>query len=187
MIGIARKVFMKFLREFRWRPEMGDPDFLGWLTVAAYAVVTVLALRVWFGRRERIWGLVALGMLVLGVNKQFDFQSLFTDIGRVMSRHQGWYEYRRAFQKGFVLGMVGLAGVSGMWFAWRYRAFWLRHKLLAAGGLCMAAFIVTRAISFHHFDSLARFLGVNMNRSLELGGIFLIGLAAVREYSRKRT
>lgn len=175
---------MKLLREFRWHPVIGDPDFMGWLTVAAYAVVTVLALRVWLPQREGIWGFVALGMMVLGVNKQFDLQSLFTAIGRVMSKHQGWYEHRRVFQKGFVLGVIALASVSGVWLVWRYRAFWLRHKLLAAGGLCMAIFIVSRTISFHHFDS---FLGVHMHQTLELGGIFLIGLAAVRESRRKGT
>ncbi len=156
---------------------------MGWFTVAAYAAVALLALRVWLRRKEGIWLAVALGMAALSVNKQFDLQSLFTDIGRIIASHQGWYERRREFQKIFVLAVIGLAGVTGIAVIWRYQAFWLRHKLLAAGLMLLLTFIVVRAISFHHFDSFlkTRYAGVKMNWALELGGIFLTGWAAVRK------
>jgi hypothetical protein len=174
---------MHFLREIRWRPEIGDPSFMGWFTVFAYLAVAVLAARAWQLKKERIWLAVALGMLALCVNKQFDLQSLFTDIGRVIAWHQGWIENRRAVQKWFVLGIVAGAGLLGSWVVWRFNGFWRRHLLLAAGLLFLSTFIVVRAISFHHFDSILKlsFLGMKVNWILELGGIFLIGLAAVRE------
>ena len=174
---------MSFLDELRWRPEIGDPSFMGWCTVAAYAVAAILAAWVWLRRREKIWLRVALGMAGLCVNKQLDLQSLFTDLGRVASYHGGWFEQRRMYQKWFVLGVVAGTGIFGSWFIWRYNAFWVRHKLLTAGGFFMLTFIVVRAISFHHFDMFLKdeVLGVKMNWALELSGIFLISLAAVRE------
>ena len=47
----------------------------------------------------------------------------------------------------------------------------------------LLTFIVVRAISFHHFDLFlkARVGGLKMNWVLELGGIALVALAALRE------
>ena len=174
---------MSILHEFRWRPTIGDPTFMGWFTVAMYAVAALLALRVWHRNGDKIWIVVALVMAALCVNKQMDLQSLFTDIGRVASRHMGWYKDRREFQKWFIFGIVAVAGMSGTWFLWHHHAFWLRHKLLSAGGFFLGTFIVVRAISFHHFDVFLKnaHFGVKMNWVLELGGIFLVTLAALRE------
>ena len=183
MLGSLRSAGMNFLNELRWRPEIGDPSLMGWFTVAAYAVAAILAGWVWLRRKEKIWGIVALAMAGLCVNKQLDLQSLFTDIGRVAAYHGGWFEQRRLYQKRFVIGLVAGAGIFGTWFIWRYNAFWVRHKLLTVGGFFLLTFIVVRAISFHHFDSFLKdeVLGVRMNWALELIGISLIGLAAVRE------
>ncbi|MES2920684.1 MAG: hypothetical protein V4819_04020 [Verrucomicrobiota bacterium] len=174
---------MNFLNEIRWRPTIGDPSFMGWCTVFAYCLGAILATRAWFKTEDRIWLFVALGMAGLSVNKQLDLQSLFTDIGRVASYHGGWFEQRRIYQKWFVLGVIAGAGISGSWFIWRYNAFWVRHKLLTAGVFFLLTFIVVRAISFHHVDAFLKdeVGGVRMNWVLELGGIFLISLAAVRE------
>jgi len=174
---------MDLLLKIKWRPEIGDPSLMGWFTVAAYAAAALLAWRAGVVRRERVWRAVALLMAALCVNKQFDLQSLFTDIGRELSHRGGWYERRREFQKMFVLGVVAGAGLFGCWFLWRFRDFVLRHKLLAAGLLFLLTFIVVRAISFHHFDLFlkARIGGLTMNWVLELGGIALVAIAALRE------
>jgi hypothetical protein len=177
---------MDILEEFRWRPTIGDPSLMGWLTVAAYGVAALLALWVWYRQKNQLWLFVALGMTLLCLNKQLDLQSLFTDIGRVASHHLGFYEVRRDFQKWFVLGVVGGAGIFSAWFVFRHHAFWLRHKLLSSGLLFLMTFIVVRAISFHHFDMFlkSRFLGMKMNWTLELGGILLVGLAAGMELAK---
>ena len=183
MIGALQPLGMDFLNELRWRPEIGDPSFMGWFTVVAYGIVALLAARVWLKGKDRIWLAVTLGMAALCVNKQLDLQSLFTDIGRIASHHLGWYEQRRNFQKWFVPGVFAASAIFGGWFIWRYKGFWGRHKLLTSGVLFLVTFIVIRAVSFHHFDSFlkVKLAGVKMNWALELGGIFLIGLAAARE------
>ena len=188
IIAPDRRSCMNFLNELHWRPTIGDPSVMGWITVGAYAVVAILAGAVWYQRKDRIWLAVALGMALLGLNKQLDLQSLFTDIGRVISYHGGWYEQRRNYQIWFVLGVVGFGGLVTGWFIWRHHAFWIHHKLLTAGVLFLMTFILVRAISFHHFDSFLKIklVGVKMNWVLELGGILLVGLAAVRESACKQ-
>lgn len=173
---------MDLLLRIKWRPEIGDPTFMGWFTVAAYALAAVLAWRAWSVKRERIWLGTAVLMALLCVNKQFDLQSLVTDIGREVARHGGWYEDRRKVQKGFVLAVLAGAGLFACWFVWRFRDFLVRNKLLAAGLFLLLTFIVVRAISFHHVDVFlkVRIAGIKMNWLLELGGISLVAVAAFR-------
>lgn len=179
---------MDLLLKIKWRPEIGDPSPMGWFTVFAYAAAALLAWRVGTLRRDRIWRGGALLLAALCVNKQFDLQSLFTDIGRELSHRGGWYERRRDFQKGFVLAVVAGAGLLGSWFLWRFRAFLAGHKLLAAGLLFLLTFIVVRAISFHHFDLFLKFriAGAKMNWVLELGGIALVAVAALAALRERR-
>jgi hypothetical protein len=178
--------------ELSWRPTIGDPSFMGWFTVVAYGFGVALAVLASsrsaasndkIHRREKwVWLGVAGVMAILCVNKQLDLQSLLTDIGRVLSRQQGWYEQRRGFQRLFVVGVLAASVGFGCWSIWRFREFWNSHKLLAGGMLFLLTFIAVRAISFHHFDVVisTRVLGVRMNWVFELTGIFLVSLAAAR-------
>lgn len=185
---------MSFIFELQWRPVIGDPSIMGWVTVAAYAAASALAACAAFrpaknssgglhSAKSRLWLGVAVLMACLCINKQLDLQSLLTDIGRVMARRQGWYEQRRDFQKLLVLAILAGSGIFASWFIWRFREFWLNHKLLTAGLLFLLTFIVVRAISFHHFDVFISrtIFGVRMNWLLELTGILLIALAALQE------
>jgi hypothetical protein len=183
----------EFIQKIRWRPEIGDPSTMGWVTVCAYAIAAMMC---WLAARRcgrvsgtargsrELWLLIAALMALLCVNKQLDLQSLLTDIGRVMSWRQGWYEDRREFQKLFIFGLLGgftiLAGVALV----VCRAFWKRHVLLAVGLVFLSAFVAVRAVSFHHFDVFLKWspAGVRMNWLLELSGIALIWLAAVFDY-----
>lgn len=178
-------VAMDLLLRIKWRPEIGDPTFMGWFTVGAYLIAALLA---WRASRipqsgKKLWLGVAVLMALLCINKQFDLQSLFTDIGREIARHGGWYGERRKVQKLFVLAVLAGSGLFGCWFAWRFRVFLVGHKLLAFGLLFLLTFIVVRAISFHHVDVFLKdgIGGVRWNWILELTGIFLIAAAAFRD------
>ena len=182
-----------FIHQIHWRPEIGDPTVMGWVTVFAYgtAAITAALAALRAGRKNpsgerRMWGLVSILMMLLCVNKQLDLQSLLTDIGRVVAWNQGWYSERRLFQKWFVLGVLGISGAASGFLAWRFRGFWKRHFLLAAGLGFLLTFIVVRAVSFHHVDVMLRmtFVGVRMNWILELGGIALVWAAAAKDLLR---
>jgi hypothetical protein len=185
---------MNFIQQIRWRPEIGDPTMMGWLTVAAYglAAFTCWLAAVRTGRSpgtargsRGMWLLVTLFMTLLCLNKQLDLQSLLTDIGRIISWEQGWYENRRAYQKTFITGLLALSFVTTLLLIVRYRTFWKRHFLLASGLAFLSTFIAVRAVSFHHVDVLlnSSLAGVRVNWFLELSGIALVWLAAVFDHS----
>lgn len=182
--------------DHRWMLGIGDPTFVGWLTVAAYFTTAWLCLRA--ARRARglgdpyampdpkigwVWlGLVVL-CAALGVNKQLDLQSLVTQIGKDMARSQGWYEGRRIVQTIFVVTIGVAAAVAG-----GIGLYWLRDRLAQiwpaiVGAVLMTGFVVIRAASFHHVDWLLyRATGaIELNWIFELGALACISWAAVRK------
>jgi hypothetical protein len=180
--------------EGRWRPGIGDPSLAGWMTVLAYFAASGWCFVV--ARREprqvdpsrsselmRGWGSpfwCALGILLvfLGLNKQLDLQSLFTQIARDLARAQGWYGDRHVFQKVFVWSILSLGAVVIAILGWLFRRQ-LRRRWLVLIGLCLLlVFIFVRASSFHHVDVLlgSRLGGIKWNWILELGAIGLIML-----------
>jgi hypothetical protein len=185
---------LDFISQLGWRPTIGDPTFMGWLTVVAYAAAGILCLlagrRVRLGgepaldrRRRRMWMATAALMGFLCLNKQLDLQTLLTKIGREIAVRGGWYGERRIVQFIFVLA-VALAGITVFALIVKRTRLILKERKLLLFGLCfLVIFIIVRAASFHH---VAEFLateiwGVRMNWALELGGIALIGASAVQD------
>jgi hypothetical protein len=183
---------MSFLHYLQWRPGIGDPSFMGWLTVAAYAVAAVTA---WLASHRvggahdssagsvRLWILIAMLMGALCINKQLNLLSLVTDIGRAIAREHGWYDRRHEFQKWLVAVVVAISLVIGVALSLKFRRPLKRHLLLAAGLVFLLTFIAVRAISLDSIDVSLGFtvLGVRMNWLFELTGIFLVWLAAIIE------
>ncbi|WP_145272189.1 hypothetical protein [Tautonia plasticadhaerens] len=134
------------------------------------------------GRRVLFWRILAAGMLVLGINKQLDLQTLILVAGRGLAREQGWYEDRQAVQRAFIfaVAVVGIGALSA--FAFLFRSAALRRPLAPIGVFALFAFVLVRASSFHHVDVLlgGALLGVRVNLLLELGGILLVSLSAIR-------
>jgi hypothetical protein len=182
-----------------WRPGIGDPTPVGWLTVLAYLAAAGACGVNWIAERRAaragrpadptFW--LALGglLLFLGINKQLDLQTLLGSIGRELARSQGWYAERRFYQVLFIacLGAAGLAALAVL--CWAARRRWKRNVLPLTGVVFLYVFVLTRASSFHHVDVLLRssVLGVRWNWILELGGIATVAagaLAAMRDRRR---
>ncbi|HET6582851.1 MAG TPA: hypothetical protein VFG69_05375 [Nannocystaceae bacterium] len=134
-------------------------------------------------RRAALWLLLFAIMFALGVNKQLDLQTLFTEIGRSMSRSGGWYEERRSVQGLFVAAMAGFGaiGLAILW--WLTRGQLRDFRLTLAGLAFIVCFVVIRAASFHKIDEIIGmelFGVVRMNWVLELAGIGLMAAGVIR-------
>jgi len=172
-----------------WSPGIGDPSVGGWLTVALYfaaAALVGLLLRRWPGSNAVheiwFWRLLLVALVLLGINKQLDLQSAFTELARLMAFQQGWYAERRQAQLAFIAGsaIMGLTLLAAtahlIWGA--PRATWWA----LGGSAALVLFVLVRAASFHHVDEwLGRSLaGLRVNWLLEAGGLLLIGASAWR-------
>lgn len=175
-----------------WAPGIGDPTLGGWVTVALYAWAAWACHRVLKEERRRslhlslnervVWKLFFVGMIALGINKQLDLQSAFTELARLYAREQGWYANRRQYQQAFIaalpiLGLSVLASLTAL--VWNAPAptLWT-----CAGVAGLVVFVAVRAASFHHVDEWLgwRLAGLRFNWILEMGALLAIGLGAYR-------
>lgn len=176
---------IEFLTQVGWRPQIGDPSLMGWLTVGVYAVAALLCVAVAWQtttnrQAHRAWVGLAGGVGFLGIVKATNFFTFFTQLGRTLSYSQQWYEYRQLFQ----MGMIGTAVVLilGLMLltlrAFRKATSFLRMAIV--GALILVAFVVLRAASLHAFDALiqSQIVGIRINWILELGCLLLIVLPA---------
>lgn len=177
-----------------WSPGIGDPSVGGWLTVLLYLAATWAVWRLLrmgsthaatatAQRNERwFWRSLLVALVVLGVNKQLDLQSAVTEIGRILSDRQGWYENRQQVQVAFIAGVaiMGLTVLAAaLHLTWRSPS---ATRWALTGGVCLIMFMVIRAASFHHVDqTLAlEWAGLRVNWLLEMGGLLVIITSAWR-------
>ncbi len=102
-----------------WSPKIGDPTVMGWVTVAAYFLAAWLSYRAYRAAHEdvephpgvrRLWALLTGALVLLGINKQLDLQTAFTETGRWLAHSQGWYDDRRPVQAVFIALFCLLGG-----------------------------------------------------------------------------
>lgn len=165
----------------RWHAGIGDPTIFGWLTVLVYLVAvkrcfTKAKDSKLFGGNYQFWLYLAAFLFLLGINKQLDLQSWFTELMRDRAKIYGWYQNRRPIQIAFLL----LMGIGMLVTLVSLRLFlansWRRYKVTWVGIVLLCAFILIRAASFHHFDLFIghQFLGLAVNVLLENGALLLI-------------
>lgn len=181
----------------RWHPGIGDPSVLGWLTVAAYLGATFFAYQALLQTRKDvdafakepagaadqrrlaiIWGLIAVVMLLLGINKQLDLQTFFTQTLRDMAISGGWYERRRTYQAGAIAALCIGGGCAIAAAAFFVRGVFRRAAGAIIGLALIVVFVMIRAASFHHIDTLLFRGSVRLNWVLELGAIGVVTWSA---------
>jgi len=178
----------------RWHLDVGDPTLLGWLTLAAYLLAGLACWRAHrscsFGARallhaapaearhqERLarwWLGIGALMILLGLNKQLDLQTLLTEIGKDIALVHGWYAQRKQMKLAFVL-LVGLAfGALALAALYWLRHVWRRLVPSLLGLLFVLGFVELRVAVFHTL-SVAPDSGLLADPwFLELAGVGLV-------------
>jgi hypothetical protein len=166
-----------------WRPGIGDPTIVGWLTAVAYVLAAVTCARAARRGGDRgFWWLLAGLLLALGVNKQLDLQTWLTVTGRQLAHHQGGYDRRGTIQVAFIAAVAAAAMIGLGLLARLARGLGLSGRLALTGMAFLAAFVLIRAASFHHVDRFLglRLAGLRWNWIIELSAIALVAAAACR-------
>jgi hypothetical protein len=172
--------------EFNWRPGIGDPTVAGWVTVALYFVAVVVCWKasrsLLLEQRERhVWQFIATLFIALGVNKQLDLQSAFTEIGRMAAAQGGWYDRRQIVQLAFIKGVGATCVAIALAMLFWARAASASCWLAILGTAIVLGFVLIRAASFHHVDIFINetALGLRWNWIIEMGGISIVTAAAL--------
>lgn len=179
-----------------WHPGIGDPDLTGWVLFISYLIASFLcvlcavsarapeALPAKCGAGRTQWIVLAAVLFLLGINKQMDFQTLLTEVGRLEARKNGWYESRRLVQFWFISGLTAVSALAFTFLVLsrrRTRHLHLDHMALLGIGFLLA-FTLVRAASFHHVDRVLSVTvgGLKVHRLLEFAGIACLLISALR-------
>lgn len=184
-----------------WRPHVGDPDALGWITTLAYFVAAFLCWRA--ARREQaamrdqrrapgealpaFWGWLAVALVPLGINKQLDLQVLARQTAIDLVTAAGYGPRQQWVGRGLV-AVLALGACVLLPLGARSSRGVRRdpsYRVAFAGVAALACFIVLRAGTYlpglrqlnNHFKGAIQLV-------LELGGLVLIALAALRPQPR---
>ena len=177
-----------------WRPEIGDPSLIGWITVIAYMMTAWVCIRT--GRKARqhsgadprerdpawMWCGCAAVLFCLGTNKQLDLQTLLIEVGRQVAQAIGWLEQRRMVQRVFTLVLAALMGILLLGLTWKQKRFFKRNPLLLPGIMLVAGYVLLRVAAIDHVDESA---GLKLDdrpwlAALELSGLLCIVVAGLR-------
>jgi hypothetical protein len=176
-----------------------DPTFFGWLTTGAYAATAATCLCAALLARSRreesrrasrrvsrwpllAWFVLALGIALLGLNKQLDLQTAVTDRLRLWAERGEWYGHRRILQAGFVIAAFCItAGVLGLLFrsiGLRSRSGWCTF----AGLGLLAVYLLLRIADIERMD---QWLGTSLSApflsaACEWAGLTLVTIGAWR-------
>lgn len=179
-----------------WRPGIGDPTVLGWVTTAEYLIASglcgIYALRAGsvtdamrFDWLRAFWWGLAVAMLLMGLNKQLDLQVLLLRVASRMSKVQGWHAVRYTVYKWFVMGTAFIGLIVTLWLGWACRRVWRQCALAIFGIALLVIFVVIRA-SFGTVEILGWRSGkFPMYWMLEIGGIACIAASALMGLRRR--
>jgi hypothetical protein len=168
-----------------------DTGNLPWVIVGAYALAAVLAVVATLGAKtrpeRRFWAIATFALIFLGFNKQLDLHSYLTDSFRRMAIRGGWYEHRRPVQAAFIAFVALIALGAGVCLMRLAVAAGARVRIAAVGLVLLGAYILSRAASFHHFDSaLGRMVnGVKAHNYVELSCVLVVIVGALATLLRR--
>jgi hypothetical protein len=181
-----------------WISQLVDDYILSWINTVLYGCSFVAAIYKWNNlrhtqtplREQHLWLFLIFIILALGVNKQFDFQTLLFEVGRHVAKYEGWFEKRRLVQSWFAYVLSGIVGCGALLILVSTRKLW-RHNALALIGLSiLCVYTVIRTTSINHVDIVARSRSEGEFRFtdiIEFFGILGILVNAITRYSGEKS
>jgi hypothetical protein len=172
-----------------WRPEIGDPTIIGWLTTVLYLTSAGLCgIYAWHSNKIFInhirnhlifWWTLTVVMLLMAINKQLDLQSLLILVVKKAAVNQGWYSQRHTVKIYFVTSISICSFFLITCLIWTYRHVLRHYGLILCGITLLLTFIVIRAGSHN-----VKIFGwepkkIRIHNILEIGGITCIGASAL--------
>lgn len=172
-------------------------DFTMWSWIINIAYILVFILSIYYircikttGNKELkfLWIFIAGILLLLGINKQLNFQTLLIIFGRSLANSQGWIENRRMAQELFAITFgIGIAVLSAI-IIFRIRRILLMAWIEIFGIAVLLAFTLIRAGSINHFHKTEKIEAAFIHiHAVEFAGILIILLALYRNLKKIKT
>jgi len=195
-LPVWQNVVLMAFEEGHWADKWGDRTVVGWGITVGYALVGWLCLYCtgMFDSRRAVsisqvfawfWRLMAVVLFLLAINKQLDVQLLLADIGRALTKYQGWYGQRKPAQiRVLALGACLCLGCL-LEIGHRLRRAPRSTLIALLGVLILGVNVVIHLVSLHSIEHVLAFsvAGVSVGDGIEVLAILWIAASAFL-YSR---
>ncbi|MCC6795745.1 MAG: hypothetical protein IT366_11565 [Candidatus Hydrogenedentes bacterium] len=175
-----------------WHPGINDPTVFGWVIAAEYvigaAVCGINAGQAVHAASRRFWITLSGVMLLLGINKQLDFQTFVWLEGRKIARYQGWYE-DRIWAQGALSIAIALSGIVFIYLLVRLSRYErIEARVTMLGMVLLCVFVLVRSISYHPVDVFfgTVYGGWKLHRIIEMAGVCTVLVSALISLARTR-
>ncbi len=169
------------LRE--WLSRCWDTTFWGWLITVSYSLAIFASLyylkrinRTIDQEKHLLWKYIAGFLIIMGINKQLDFQILLTIIMKMVSHAYDWFEYRRLVQAYFAKGIILIVCFVGISLLYRTRHVLKKSMGELAGCAILLGFGLIRTSSINHIEKA---MVLEHNKISHIHAIELVGIAVI--------
>jgi hypothetical protein len=177
-----------------WVFRLGDGTFWGWLITALYGITIAGSLYYIHSMRrsttpeKTIRICITVVLVLLGVNKQLDLQTLIIVTGRMIAAGHGWMVYRRTIQEFFAIGILLCVGVAGLVVILRLRRCLLHVWLECTGITILLGFAIIRTASINHIGWVTVLEDTRLQHihAFELAGLLCIMAALYINIAKQR-
>lgn len=138
-----------------WMQIWGDPLLSGTIYMVSYGVTALLifrAARVAEGRERWYWRLCGFLFLFQFANTHLDLHALIWTTGRCLAHAQGWYDYRRELQVGFLIGVTLLIALVLCIVMILFIRNLVGNILLTLGVAIALGFTLVKGINYHGLE-----------------------------------
>ena len=143
-----------------WIAKSGDAYISSWINTLFYGFTFVTAIYKWknlkrnqasYGDRY-FWLFLIFVLFVLGVNKQFDFQTTLIEAGRSVAQHGNWYENRRIVQAWFAYSLLSVVVIFAFIMLVRLstKKFWRNNAIASLGFVVLCVYMLARTTTTSH-------------------------------------
>lgn len=133
---------------------MGDNSFLAWLICITYLYLAIVLLKFDKSRlssRESNFLILNAGLLLLlGLNKQLDLQTILIDQFKYYAHQFGVYGYKIILKRTFVIIVLATAMLATMLVVKHAKALGKKYIPLIVGWCLIILFIALRVFYFEH-------------------------------------
>ena len=152
-----------------WLSRSGDNTFWSWVITVFYLITGILAIfyvnRIRSERQNHfLWVCITVFLLLMGINKQLDVQTLILMSVRFLIGHFRLWHYWRIFHYLVSSGLIAVFLISGILLVLKSGKSILQSLLALSGVLLLIVFIIMRA----------NYIYMQHIHSLELAGITLV-------------
>ncbi len=162
-------------REISWTPGIGDPTVVGWAITFGYFIAAITSFfAYWVQSNDNsgdvphtvmvtrliaphtFWLYCTIALIILGFNKQLDFQTLFLEILRTESQSNAINPHNQTGKESFIILFFGSMVVVYLTLNIIRRKTQLEIRTALASLTILFIYIVFRASEIHQYSGAVR-------------------------------